>query len=157
MDFSFIIQRFKIIGQDKTSMTKDFLYNFIKKHKYGVLSTVSVDNAPQSAYVAIAVTPDLKIIFDTVSDSRKYKNILIHSAISLVIGWDNEQTVQYEGTAKIPDSSELEKLLIYFTAFPDGKIRKDTFKNIGYVCVEPKWIRYSDFNDTTSTIEEMKF
>ena len=139
-------------------MTKDFLYDFIKKHKYGVLSTVSLYNTPQSAYVGIAVTRDLKLIFDTVSDSRKYRNILIHSAVSFVIGWDNEQTVQYEGTAKIPDNNELEKLLpIYFSEFPDGKTRKDTWKNLVYFCVEPKWIRYSDFNEATRMIEEMKF
>jgi uncharacterized pyridoxamine 5'-phosphate oxidase family protein len=139
-------------------MTKDFLYNFIKKHKYGVLSTVSIDNTPQSAYIGIAVTPDLKIIFDTVTDSRKYKNLLIHPAVSLVIGWDNEQTIQYEGTAKTPDSNELELLLpIYFSAFPDGRIRKDNWKNIAYFYIESKWIRYSDFNEKTRTIEEIKF
>jgi general stress protein 26 len=139
-------------------MTKGFLFNFIRKHNYGVLSTVSADNTPQSAYIGIAVTPDLKIIFDTVADSRKYRNILIHSAVSLVFGWDNEQTVQYEGTAKIPDNNELEILLpIYFSVFPDGKIRKDTWKNIAYFYIEPKWIRYSDFNKKTRTIEEMKF
>jgi general stress protein 26 len=142
----------------ETSMTKDFLFNFIRKHNYGVLSTVSADNTPQSAYLGIAVTPELKIIFDTVSDSRKYRNMLIHPAVSLVIGWDNEQTIQYQGTATIPDSDELELLLpIYFSTFPDGKIRKDTWKNIAYFCIEPKWIRYSDFNEATRTIEEMKF
>ena len=139
-------------------MTNDFLYNFIRQHKFGVLSTVSPDNVPESAYVGIAVTPDLKIIFDTVSDSRKYKNLLLNPNISFVIGWDNEQTVQYEGIAKIPDTTDLNKLLqTYFAIFPDGKDRKENWKNIAYFCVEPKWIRYSDFNQATQQINEIKF
>ena len=139
-------------------MTKDFLYNFIRKHKFGVLSTVSADNIPQSAYIGIAVTPDLKIIFDTVSDSRKYKNILLNPNVSLVIGWDNERTVQYEGTARILEVNDLEKLLpVYFTVFPDGKTRKENWKNIAYFCVEPRWVRFSDFNVATQMIEEVEF
>ena len=139
-------------------MTKDFLYNFIRKHKFGVLATVSANNIPQSSYIEIAVTPDLRIIFDTVSDSRKYKNIFLNPNVSLVIGWDNEQTVQYEGTAKIPDTNESEKLLLtYFTVFPDGKTRKENWKNIAYFCVDPKWIRFSDFNEATQMIEEIEF
>jgi general stress protein 26 len=139
-------------------MTTDFLYDFIRQHKFGVLSTISPENTPQSAYLGIAVTPDLKIIFDTVTDSRKYRNILLNPNISFVIGWDNERTVQYEGLAKIPDENELQDLLqTYFKVFPDGIFRKENWENITYICVEPKWIRYSDFNDATRTIEEAKF
>ena len=139
-------------------MSNDFLYNFIRQYKFGVLSTISPDNIPQSAYVGFAVTTDLKIIFDTVSDSRKYKNIILNPNISLVIGWDKEQTVQYEGFAKIPESNELEKLLLtYFEVFPDGKYRRLNLINIAYFCIEPRWIRYSDFSKTTPNIEEMIF
>lgn len=139
-------------------MTKDFLYNFIRQYKFGVLATVSPNNIPESAYVGIAVTPDLRIIFDTVSDSRKYKNLLLNPNISFVIGWNNEQTIQYEGTAKIPDTNDLNNLLqTYFIVFPDGKDRKENWKNIAYFCVEPKWIRYSNFNEVTPKVEEIKF
>lgn len=139
-------------------MTKDFLYNFIQQYKFGVLATVSPNNIPESAYVGIAVTPDLRIIFDTVSDSRKYKNLLLNPNISFVIGWNNEQTIQYEGTAKIPDTNDLDNLLqTYFIVFPDGKDRKENWKNIAYFCVKPKWIRYSNFNEVTPKVEEIKF
>src|SRR5450432_3003752 len=105
-------------------MTKEFLYNFIRQHKFGVLATVSPDNVPESAYVGIAVTPDLKIIFDTVSDTRKYNNLLLNPNISFVIGWDKEQTIQYEGITKIPDTNGLDKLLqTYFAVFPEKKVR----------------------------------
>ncbi|MEX6690868.1 pyridoxamine 5'-phosphate oxidase family protein [Danxiaibacter flavus] len=136
-------------------MTKDFLYRFISKHKLTVLATVSGDNIPQTALVGFAITPDLEIIFDTVTTSRKYKNLLRNPAISFVIGWDSEQTVQYEGTAKIPTDTELEKLSpYYFKAFPDGINRKENWKDLVYFYVKPKWIRYSDFD--TNTIEEIE-
>ncbi|MEO6730687.1 MAG: pyridoxamine 5'-phosphate oxidase family protein [Ferruginibacter sp.] len=139
-------------------MTTDFLYSFIRRYKYAVVATVSPGNSPESACVGIAVTEDLKIIFDTVSDSRKYQNLLLNPNISFVIGCDNGQTIQYEGTATIPDANELDSILrVYFEIFPDGKERKENWKNIAYFCVVPRWIRFSDFNQTDTQIEEMKF
>lgn len=138
-------------------MTTEFLYNFISKYKYAVLATVTEDNFPESALVGFAVTQDLKIIFDTVSTSRKYQNLIKNPAIAFVIGWDNEKTVQYEGIAKAPTTNELDDLLQnYFQVFPDGRDRKENWKDIAYFCVEPNWIRYSDF-DTPPKIEELKF
>lgn len=137
-------------------MTTEFLYNFISKNKYAVLSTVTKDNHAEAALVGIAVTPDLTIIFDTVSTSRKYTNLIENPSIAFVIGWENEQTIQYEGIAKIPTAEELDKLLeTYFKTFPDGKERKENWKDIAYFYVDPKWIRYSDFND--QKIEELNF
>lgn len=75
----------------------------------------------------------------------------------MVIGWDNEKTIQYEGIARIPTENELDELLsVYFEAFPDGEYRKENWENIAYFCVEPKWIRYSDFN-LPQMIEETIF
>ncbi|MET4080346.1 putative pyridoxamine 5'-phosphate oxidase family protein [Pedobacter sp. UYP30] len=103
-------------------MTKEFLYDFIYKNKVAVVATVSADKNSESALVGIAVTPDLKIVFDTSSKSRKYSNIMSNSLISFVIGWENEQTIQYEGITKIPKKAELNRLKeIYFKNFPDGK------------------------------------
>lgn len=139
-------------------MTKEFLYNFIRKYKYGILSTISPYNFPESACVGFVVTPDLRIVFDTVSDSRKYKNLMSNPNIAFVFGCADEQTIQYEGVAKVPGIVELDKLLqIYFKVFPDGINRKENWKNIAYFCVEPRWIRYSNFNKTRDQIEEIKF
>ncbi len=80
-------------------MTKEFIYNFIKQHKLAVVSTLSIDNKPEAALVGFAISEDLEIVFDTVKTSRKYQNLLQNSAVAVVIGWDNETTVQYEGIA----------------------------------------------------------
>jgi len=74
-----------------------------------------------------------------------------------VIGWDQGKTIQYEGVAKIPSDEELEGLLqVYFEAFPDGRERKENWKDIAYFYVEPEWIRYSDFG-VPQMIEEKRF
>lgn len=137
-------------------MTPEFLYNFLSEHKYAVLSTVTKDNCPEAALIGFAVTTDLQIIFDTAQTSRKYQNLIANPSIALVIGWENEQTLQYEGLAEIRDAKELDKLLeVYFNVFPDGKERQENRKDIDYICVKPKWIRYSDFNEMQ--IEELNF
>ena len=138
-------------------MTTDFLYDFISKKRYSVLSTVTTNNIPESALIGFAVTRDLKLIFDTVTTSRKYQNLVINPSIAFVIGWDDWQTLQYEGIAKIPTEDELVDMLeYYFKVFPDGKQRKENWKDIAYFYVEPKWIRYSDYN-SSQRIEEKRF
>lgn len=143
-------------GEKKVQrMTKEFLYDFISKHRLTVLATISENNMPEAALVGFAITPDLEIIFDTVKTSRKYKNLLKNPAISFVVGWDGEQTVQYEGIARIPADKQLENLLpYYFKVHPDGIDRKENQKELVYFCVKPKWIRYADFD--TKKIEEIE-
>jgi hypothetical protein len=64
-------------------MTTQFLYDFISRNKYAVLSTVNEKGLSEAALVGIAATTDLKIIFDTVTTSRKYKNLFSNPAIAL--------------------------------------------------------------------------
>jgi uncharacterized pyridoxamine 5'-phosphate oxidase family protein len=138
-------------------MKSNFLYNFISKHRNAVLSTVASDGTPESALVGFAVAPDLRIIFDTVSTSRKYKNLNLNHSVAFVIGWDNEQTVQYEGRVVFQAGNEFNKMIkLYFRVFPDGKQRYEKWNDIAYFVVVPEWIRYSDFNDPP-VIEETDF
>jgi uncharacterized pyridoxamine 5'-phosphate oxidase family protein len=138
-------------------MNTEFLYNFISRHRYAVLSTVSSMGFPESALIGFAVAPDLKLIFDTVSTSRKYPNLIQNHSVSLVIGWENEQTVQYEGKVIFQAGNEFNKMLrLYFQTFPKGKERHENWKDIAYFVIVPEWIRYCDLNDP-QTIEEIDF
>ena len=137
-------------------MDREFIYSFMARCRYGVISSIAVDGTPQSALVGIAVTPEFEIIFDTVSTSRKYRNLLARPSCSLALGWAGEQTVQYEGVAELPGGAELQPFqAVYFAAWPDGPARM-SWPGIAYFVVRPKWIRYSDFKRRPPLIEEIR-
>jgi hypothetical protein len=71
-----------------------------------------------------------------------------------VIGWSGEQTVQLEGRAIFPAGEELERYReIYFAAWPDGRDRL-SWPGLVHVVVQPRWIRFSDFDEDPPLILE---
>jgi general stress protein 26 len=128
---------------------KELIYQFVAGQKLGVVSTVSPDNKPGAAVVGIAISETLEIIFDTITASRKYRNILNNPHVAFAIGWDEEVTVQYEGIAEVlGDSSEADRLReIYYKVYPDGRERAANWPGLVHISVTPKWIRYSNFNN----------
>jgi len=138
-------------------MTKAELYQFMSSHKLGVLGYLGPAGAPRSALVGIAVTPELEIVFDTVSSSRKHPSLVANPAASFVIGWQGEVTVQLEGQAFQPAGHELARYQqVYFAAWTDGPDRL-TWPGIAYFVVRPKWLRYSDYDQRPPLIEEVTF
>jgi pyridoxine/pyridoxamine 5'-phosphate oxidase len=125
----------------------------MSRSKLGVLGTVW-EGTPQSALVGIAVTPKLEVIFDTVSSSRKFRNLISNASCSFVIGWSGEQTVQYEGKAEQLLTPQLEKYCeIYFQVWPECRAHL-AWAGITYFLVRPTWIRYSDFDQKPALINE---
>jgi hypothetical protein len=138
-------------------MEKGDLKKFMAGFRYGVVSSLAADGTPQSALVGIAVTPDLEVVFDTVKSSRKYPNLKSRPNCSLVIGWGGEQTVQFEGVAVEPEGAELARCQqAYFAVWPDGPSRL-SWPGLTHFCVKPRWIRFSDFDQSPPLIVEMKF
>jgi len=138
-------------------MDRTSLYTFMSQFRYGVVSSIAANGSPQSALVGIATSPELEIVFDTVRSSRKYPNLIARPSCSFVVGWEGEQTVQFEGIAEEPHGSELQRCQeIYFAAWPDGPARM-AWPGIAYFVVRPRWIRYSDFAQNPPVIEEMVF
>lgn len=132
------------------------LHHFISSCDLAVVSSLSPDGTPQSAVVGFAVTPELEIIFDTVSQSRKYRNLKTREQCSIVM-WTAEITVQYEGIAEEPTGEDLDRYKeVYFKKLPDGKDRQ-SWPGITYFVVRPKWIRFSDFSVRPRLIEEFSF
>jgi len=132
-----------------------FVYQFIAARKYGVISSIGPRGEPQSALVGIAISPELEIVFDTVKTSRKYPNLKADPRIAAVIGWEGEQTVQYEGIAvELKNGELLRAQAIYFSAWPSG-VERQKWPGIAYFLIRPIWIRYSDFD--TGRIEEMRW
>ena len=136
-------------------MNREALYSFMKQHRYAVVSSLSVNGVPQSALVGIATTPELEIIFDTVKSSRKYPNLIARPACSLVVGWTGEQTVQFEGIAAEPKGADLKRYQeTYFAVWPDGPARV-SWPGIAYLVIWPRWIRYSDYDQSPPFIKEI--
>jgi len=137
------------------ALTREFIHEFIARHRYGVVSSLGSDGTPQSALVGIAVSPELEIFFDTLDSTRKIANLRANPRVSFVIGWENEQTLQLEGTADEPAGAALAALkAIYFKAWPDGPER-EKWKGITYCRVRPSWLRFSSYVEPV-LIEEMR-
>jgi Pyridoxamine 5'-phosphate oxidase len=134
------------------------LLDFLRHHRYAVVSSLSAAGIAQSALVGIAVTPGLEIVFDTLRASRKCVNLSANPACSLVVGgWSGEQTVQFEGSAFEPAIEERGPWLKhYFRVWPDGRERMKA-PTITFFVVRPRWIRYSDFDQRPPLIEEFTF
>jgi hypothetical protein len=136
---------------------KSAIYEFLSRQTLGVLGSISPEGTAQAALVGFAVTPELEIIFDTVSSSRKFRNLTTNARCSFVVGWSGEVTVQFEGMAFQPRDAELARYQkIYFGTWRDGPARL-TWPGITYFVVRPKWIRYSDFDQNPPLIEEFQF
>jgi hypothetical protein len=129
------------------------LLTFLRRHRYCVQASVTSSGAPQAAVIGFAVSDGLEIVFDTVGTTRKMTNLRRDPRVALVIGWDEEQTVQLEGVADEPRGAELSRLkAVYFQAFPDG-VERQSWKDITYVRVRPIWARYSDFRPGGTIVE----
>ena len=136
-------------------MTRGELVTALRRYKLAVQASIGADGSPQAAVVGFAVSDALEIVFDTVSSSRKYRNLRDDPRVALVIGWEHEITVQIEGVADLPIGDELERArACYFATYPDGRERL-AWPGITHFRVRPTWVRYSDFTRNPPRIVEL--
>ena len=127
-------------------MTLEEIFDIAKTKRYLVVSTVNESGAPEAALMGFALTQAKEIVFDTLSTSRKAVNLARNPAAALVIGWDDNISLQIEGIARRPVGDDLASAkAAYFREWPDGRAREN-WPNIAYVVVQPKWIRYSNYS-----------
>ena len=95
-------------------MTRAELVQFLRRHRLAVQASVAPGGAPQAAVVGFAVSDGCEIVFDTVTTTRKYRNLTADPRIALVIGWDHEITAQIEGVVDFPtgDDSPASRMLL---------------------------------------------
>ena len=102
------------------------MLKFIADRDHMVLSTVNSEGLSQSAVVGCGHTDKFELIFGTLIDSRKAKNILNNPNVSSVIGWDINGTIQYEGEARKLDGDDLETYTeMFFAKIPAARKNKD--------------------------------
>lgn len=135
-------------------MTLDDVFKFIHKHELMVVSTVDPTGAPESAVVEFGEYGDRNLVIDTLTTSRKFRNLTTNDKASLVIGWDNDITVQINAVAHLLDGDELEQAKrLYFEKNQRAK-KWENRENVAYLGFVPTWIRYSDVDQNPWMIEE---
>ncbi|MBV8794164.1 MAG: pyridoxamine 5'-phosphate oxidase family protein [Hyphomicrobiales bacterium] len=137
-------------------MTLEEIFDIAKRKRFLVVSTVNETGAPEAALMGFAVTQSNEIVFDTLASSRKAVNLTRNPAAALVIGWDDNISLQIEGPARRPVGDDLASAkAAYFHQWPDGRAR-EAWPDIAYVVVKPKWIRYSDYGAGPPIVEEFR-
>ena len=137
-------------------MTLEEVFDIARRKRYFVVSTVTESGAPEAALMGFALTQANEVVFDTLSSSRKAVNLSRNPAVALVIGWDDEISLQIEGEARRPVVDDLANAkAAYFQEWPDGRAREN-WPNIAYVVVKPKWIRYSNYAASPPVVEEFR-
>ena len=135
-------------------MTLEEVFDIAKRKRFLVVSTVGESGAPEAALMGFALTSANEIVFDTLASSRKAVNLARNPAAALVIGWDDNISLQIEGIARRPAGEDLASAkAAYFRQWADGRAREN-WPNIAYVVVQPRWIRYSNYAAGPPVVEE---
>ena len=138
-------------------MTRAALLEFLRLRRYAVESSVSPDGAPQAAVVGIAVSDRFEIVFDTLTSTRKARNLLLDPRVAFAIGSlepDVTRSIQYEGIVDQPAGQDLARLVeLYLGVFPDA-LERQTWPGLIYLRAHPTWLRYSDFSHEPPEIVE---
>ncbi len=121
------------------------VFGIVRRKRFAVVSTVHDSGAPESALVGFALTDRNEVVFDTLGSSRKAVNIAKRPAAALVIGWENDISIQIEGAARRPQGDDLAYAkAAYFREWPDGRAREN-WPDIAYIVVKPEWVRYANY------------
>lgn len=138
------------------SKTRDQALEFLRGQRCGVIATASSDGRPEAALVDIAATKAGEIVFETTSATRKFANLRDNPRAALVVGWDDNQTLQIDGTVDMLAGSELARLRdFYLSVFPH-KASHPNWPGNHYFCVRPCWMRFSDYH-MPRAVEEFRF
>jgi hypothetical protein len=136
--------------------TKAELYSFLRQRDSAVVSTLGPDGEPQAARIYIAATSDLELIFYTLQTNRKCLNLRRNPRLAAVVGWDDEQTLQYEGIAfEVEGSALISTKDAFLHALPDRK-QDVGWPGLTFFRVKPIWIRFSEYGRSWR-VDEMTF
>lgn len=138
-------------------MNREPLVKFARERGLAVLATRGPDGTPQAALVGTAASDQAEIIFDTSIRSRKYRNIRAHDRVALVIGWDDEVTVQCEGVADMPGRAGPRPVSDDLHQAVPGEPYTRRGPRDRPVRVRPDWARYSDYRPASFTVHEVPF
>ncbi len=137
-------------------MKKQKIIDVFKKHRLAVIATVG-ENKPEAALIGFNYLDNLELTFGTFESFRKYKNLKSNHHAAFVIGWTEDETVQYEGIVKELKGTELKEYQDkYLEKYPSAakyihNSQERFFK------VTPVWIRYTNLSEQPEEVLEVKF
>jgi nitroimidazol reductase NimA-like FMN-containing flavoprotein (pyridoxamine 5'-phosphate oxidase superfamily) len=94
----------------EASQVKENISQILSSQQLGVLATYG-DKYPHTTLVGFAATDDLKyIIFATIRDTRKYKNIQMDARVSILIDSRSNRTDDFIKAAALTVSGKCEEI-----------------------------------------------
>ena len=135
---------------------KQKVLDVMKANHLCVLSSLGTDGEPQSAIVGFAEDENGWLVIGTSKLSRKYQNITHDPRVSIVIGWDERKTVQYQGLASEAFNGERDKYCeLHVSKHPSNARFKNNADNV-YFLIKPTWVRFTDTSVLPWEITEAK-
>jgi general stress protein 26 len=135
-------------------MTRAQLVEFVRRRGLAVVATRDRSGAPEAALVGIAATDRAELVFDTSARSRKCVNLRAFPRVAVVIGWEDEVTVQGEGVADVLAGSERDRCLAAYVEQDPGGVTRAEDPDIVLVRVELDWVRRCDYRPESFGIDE---
>jgi hypothetical protein len=132
------------------------LVAFIQAHELGVIATASLKAMPEAALVSIAVTPAFDIIFETTAATRKCVNLRDNPCVAMVVGWDNDQTLQLDGSVEVLEGTARDRLMAVFMERFPNKASHEYWPGNDFYRIRPYWARFSNYNPPRK-VEEFHF
>ena len=141
-----------------TEEIKQRVKEFLAKHQLCVMATADESKGqPEAAVIGFAEQNDLSLIVGTSSQTRKYKNLKSNKQVALVIGWDSQGTLQYEGEVEELPAEDSPKYVEIMGEKNPFSRRFGEDPNQRYFKVTPTWIRLTDHTKSPDGVEEISF
>ena len=134
-------------------MKIDDVQEFLNENDLAVLATVNDEGRPEAAVLEFGVMKDMTLVIDTLKTSRKYANLQNHDNVAIVVGWDENITVQIEAIAEEVEFDKLARTEHRY--FKKARARKwEEYDKAAYFMLKPYWVRYTDVAQSPWQIEE---
>lgn len=129
------------------------LLPFARRHHLMVLATNSATGMPQASVVRFLATDTFELVFTANVRQRKLANLRHDARASAVIGWDDYQTLQVEGTAAVLIGQELDKARRLFAELVPAEYEwRRRIEGLEYIRLTPAWMRFSDFRKNPASV-----
>lgn len=124
---------------------------FVRDNPLGVIATTDHVRGPEAALLTFIATDEGDLLFDTLADARKVRNIESDARAAAVIG-TGTVSIQVEGICTLPDVDQrLAWGDAYEAQYPGSSALQPEFT---VVRLHPTWLRCYDASGPSAVIHE---